>query len=226
MSDSITKILILGGTKEAAELAARLVEAGNDVTTSLAGRTKEPKPVSGKSRIGGFGGANGLATYLVEQGFERLIDATHPFALQISANAVEASKLSGIPLEIKTREPWQKQQNDHWIEVENLTDARDVIPSGAKVLLALGSQYIEPFQTRTDVFYLVRVVDEPSKPLPLANHELLIGIPSTNWQDEQQMLLAKQITHIVCRNSGGKGAYAKIEAARKLDLPVIMIARA
>ncbi|MEM7215769.1 MAG: cobalt-precorrin-6A reductase [Pseudomonadota bacterium] len=221
----MTKILILGGTKEAAELAAELTKDGHDVETSLAGRTKEPQPVAGKTRIGGFGGAQGLAEYLKTGQFERMIDATHPFAKQISINAKEASRLAGIPLEVKTRPPWQRQKNHHWIEVSSLESARDAIPSKSSVLLALGSQHIHLFKTRDDVHFLVRMVDNPSTPLPLPDYELLIGKPSADWNEEAAMLRQHAISHIVCRNSGGEGAYAKIEAARNLGIPVIIVAR-
>lgn len=224
------KILILGGTKEAAELAAELVAAGHDVTTSLAGRTAEPEPVAGRVRTGGFSGggrngAEGLASWLTENGFTRLIDATHPFAKQISANAEAAARLTGITFERRTRRPWQKQPGDTWIEVGSLEEARDAIPAGASVLLALGSQHIAPFAERSDVHFVIRMVDLPTDPLPFANHELVLGKPPSGAAEERTLLERYGITHIVCRNSGGSGAYAKIEAARKLGLPVIMIRR-
>ncbi|MGB7334988.1 MAG: cobalt-precorrin-6A reductase [Salaquimonas sp.] len=225
MSDKPQKILILGGTKEAVVLAERLIDNGHDVTTSLAGRTKQPLPVKGNMRVGGFGGAEGLSAYLTTEAFDYFIDATHPFARKISKNALMAAELSGISLEIRTRAPWAKQDVDHWIEVPDLAAARDALPIGARVLLALGSQYIDGFKTRDDVFYLVRMVDAPQAELPLPNHKLLLGKPSADWRDERAILTRHKITHIICRNSGGKGAYAKIEAARNLNLPVIIIDR-
>jgi len=219
------KILLLGGIGEAALLAGKLVEDGHDVTSSLAGRTKEPKPVKGKIRIGGFGGAEGLANYLTENQIDLLIDCTHPFAKQISENAVHASNMTGTRLEIHTRKPWQKKPGDVWIEVESLEAARGTIPSDARVLLALGRQYIDLFKSRRDIFFLIRMVDEPDIRPPLADHKLLIGKPSLDWQEEKAILEQNRITHIVCRNSGGTGAYAKIEAAREMGLPVIMVSR-
>lgn len=219
------KILILGGIKEAASLAGKLVAEGHDVTSSLAGRTKEPKPIKGKVRIGGFGGINGLVEYIKTNDIELLIDCTHPFARQISANAIEASKLANIKLEIHSRAPWEKQPNDLWLEVNTLEEARENIPKNACILLALGRQYIDLFKTRKDVFFLVRMVDQPEHALPLSNHKLLLGKPSSNWRDEKRILEENTITHIVCRNSGGTGAYAKIEAARNMQIPVIMISR-
>lgn len=219
------KILILGGIKEASTLACELICEGHNVTSSLAGRTKEPKPITGKTRIGGFGGVDGLVEYIKANEIELLIDCTHPFAKQISANAKEASKLANIKLEIHSRKPWQKHQNDRWIEVQSLEEAKETIPKNARVLLALGSQYIDLFQSREDVFFLVRMVDEPEQELPLPNYQLLIGKPSSDWLEERSVLVENKITHIACRNSGGTGAYAKIEAARDLGLPIIMVSR-
>ena len=221
----MTKILILGGTSEAAELAKHLVAEGHDVTTSLAGRTREPDPVSGSIRIGGFGGANGLIAYLKTNTVEKLIDATHPFARKISANAKTAAQETGIEYEKIERPPWKKQPGDDWIEVNSLEQACTAIPASARVLLALGSQHINRFNTRDDVFFLVRMVDRPEEPLSLPDYKLLIGKPATDWKEEMRMLQEYDLTHIVCRNSGGSRAYAKIRAARSLGLPVIIIER-
>lgn len=220
-------ILILGGTKEAAALAQTLVakHGSHAVTTSLAGRTKEPKPLAGRVRIGGFGGAQGLADYIRESGVTRLIDATHPFAKQISDNAQRAADITGITFEKHQRLPWQKRDGDRWIEVKDLAAARDILPSGARVLLAIGAQYLSQFAGRDDITCIARTVDgaPQSSPLPVATW--ITGTPSTDWQNEADLLRDYAITHIVCRNSGGEGAYAKIVAARKLCLPVIMIQR-
>lgn len=220
-------VLILGGTREAADLASDLVAAYPEarIITSLAGRTKEPAPLAGEVRTGGFGGIDGLVHYLRETGVTRLIDATHPFARQISANAVEAAELAGVPLDIRTRRPWEKQPGDSWTEVESLEAARDSIPPRARVLLALGSQHIGLFASRDDVHFVVRMIDPPEKPLALPDHALVLGRPADTTAAETMLLIAHRITHIVCRNSGGKAAYAKIEAARELGLPVIMIGR-
>lgn len=225
MVDDNSNILILGGIKEAAELATMLVERGHHVTTSLAGRTKEPKPITGNMRIGGFGGVAGLAAYLKEHSIDYLIDATHPFALQISANACAASHQSGVPLICYKRPLWRAIEGDHWQHVTTIEQARDTIPSGATVLLALGRQYIAPFASHGDARFIVRMVDPPDTPLPFKNHKIILGLPKQTAEEEAALFKAHGITHILCRNSGGKGAYAKIEAARLLGLPVIMIDR-
>ena len=220
-------ILILGGTREAAELAARIVIDRPDarIVTSLAGRTKEPSPLSGEVRIGGFGGAEGLAGWLSENEVSALIDATHPFAKSISANAVKAADISGVPLYRLARPAWVKQGGDRWIEVATLEAASDAIPARAKVFLALGSQHIAAFEKRDDVHFVVRMIDQPERKLDLPNHTLVLGRPGDSAAVETILFLSHAITHIVCRNSGGEAGYAKIEASRKMNLPVIMIAR-
>lgn len=220
-------ILILGGTREAAQLAKDLVAMHPDsrIITSLAGRTKEPAPLAGEVRTGGFGGVEGLVRYLRETGVTRLIDATHPFARRISANAAQAAGIAGVPLEVRTRKPWSRQPGDTWIEVETLEQARDAIPPRARVLLALGSQHIGLFASRDDVHFVVRMIDPPSTPLDLPDHALVLGRPGDTAAVETMLLIAHRVTHIVCRNSGGTAAYAKIEAARELGLPVIMVSR-
>ena len=220
-------VLILGGTREAARIAAEFVRDHPDwrIITSLAGRTKEPKPVAGEIRSGGFGGPEGLADYLRAERVTRLVDATHPFASRISRNARQAARAAGVRLEIRMRPPWKKQDGDRWIEVATLEDACDAIPPHARVLLALGSQHIALFASRADVHFIVRMVDPPETPLPLPDHVLVIGLPGQTADEEVALLSDHAITHIVCRNSGGDGAYAKIEAARRLAVPVILLNR-
>ncbi|MEM1040151.1 MAG: cobalt-precorrin-6A reductase [Pseudomonadota bacterium] len=219
------RILILGGTKEATALARALHAAGHAVTTSLAGRTKEPKPVSGTVRVGGFGGAEGLAGFLKDNAIDRLIDATHPFAEQISRNAKAAAAAANVPLEQRQRQPWKAQPGDRWQAVPDIAAAMQALPKNARVLLALGSQHIAPFALRRDVHFTVRMIDPPTTPLAFTNHTLVLARPSADPREEEKLLQDNRITHIVCRNSGGTGAYAKIAAARTLNLPVIMIER-
>lgn len=216
-------ILILGGTKEAAELAKTLTAAGTRVTTSLAGRTKEPEPVAGTTRVGGFGGVEKMANWITDNQITKVIDATHPFARQISENATMACKLAKVQLEQRQRRPWDQVEGDIWTEVESLDQAATALPEGARVLLALGSQYLKAFAARHDVHFIVRMVDQPTSTPDLQSHSLVLGRPSANWQEEADLLRQHGITNIVCRNSGGSGAYAKIIAARELSIPVIII---
>ena len=219
------KILILGGTAEARLLAAQLIEEGHSVTTSLAGRTVDPVLPDGEVRIGGFGGADGLAAYLRDEQFDRMIDATHPFARRISENAIKASAMSGIPLEQRLRPRWQWQPGDRWKSVATLEAAAEVLPQGATVFLALGRQYLDAFIGRDDCRFVIRMVDPPETPLGFSDHMLVLGKPASDPDREADLFTAHGITHLVCRNSGGPAGYAKIIAARRLALPVIMIER-
>lgn len=221
----MSRILILGGTAEAAQLAQDLHDQGHEITTSLAGRTHEPAPLPGNIRIGGFGGPQGLADWLTTNEIDLLIDATHPFAGKISANARAAADIAAIPIEVRQRPPWVRQAEDHWIEVENLSAAVQVLEAGSTAFLALGSQHIAQFAQRTDVRFIVRMVDPPTEPLPLSHHHIILGKPSMDWKEEASLFKQTDVSVIVSRNSGGTGAYAKIEAARHLSLPVVMIGR-
>ncbi|EKF59725.1 cobalt-precorrin-6x reductase [Agrobacterium albertimagni AOL15] len=219
------KVLILGGTAEARLLAERLIAEGHLVTTSLAGRTNDPILPAGAVRIGGFGGAEGLAVYLRTEGFDRMIDATHPFARRISENAIKAAAISGVPLEQRLRPRWQKQPGDRWRSVTTLEAAAEVLPSGATVFLALGRQYLDAFVGRDDCRFVVRMVDAPEMPLAFADYTLVLGKPASDPDREADLFTAYGVTHLVCRNSGGPAGYAKILAARRLALPVVMLER-
>lgn len=220
------KILILGGTAEAADLAARLVaQGGVDVITSLAGRTREPAPLAGTVRIGGFGGVPGLVAYLAQHGITRVIDATHPYARQISANAAKACAAAGVPLETLKRHPWSLVDGDLWTLLSSETEAADTLPAGGRFFLALGRQYLGVFAKRSDCFFIIRMIDRPEQPLPISHYELVLGRPSPDVAEEIALLRHHGVTHLVCRNSGGAAGYAKIAAARQLELPVLMIGR-
>ena len=220
-------ILVLGGTAEANALVRRLTafEPRSRVILSLAGRTAKPTVPQGCDvRIGGFGGVAGLATFLTEENAGVLIDATHPFAAGMSRNAAEAACLAGVPRIALVRQPWTTIEGDRWIEVACLAAARDALPDDARPFLALGHQHLSPFRLRSDLEPVVRMIDPPSTPLPFVA-QIVLGRPSANPVEEAALFETRGITHLVCRNSGGAASYAKIEAARRLGLPVIMIER-
>lgn len=224
--DAKPKVLILGGTAEATTLAEQLVARGNvTVVTSLAGRTVHPVLPAGEVRIGGFGGAAGLAAYIRENGITRIIDATHPFARRISENAIQAAAETGITLEHLVRPGWERQRGDRWREVSSLAEAAQALPAGATVFLALGRQYLDAFAARGDCRFVIRMVDGPAEPLPFADHVLILGKPSADPAREAELFAAHGVTHLVCRNSGGAAGYGKIAAARQLGLPVIILGR-
>ncbi|KAB2699676.1 cobalt-precorrin-6A reductase [Ochrobactrum sp. Kaboul] len=217
------KLLILGGTTEAAQLAQELSALPIEVVTSLAGRTANPAPLPGPVRSGGFGGVDGLAAYLAAEKIDDVIDATHPYATRISQNALTATASTGTPLLRLERAQWVQQSGDQWIIVADEEEAAELIPTGERVFLALGRQHIAPFATRADAHFIMRMIDPTDAPLP-ADCEILLARPG-DYVQEKQFLTEKRIGLIVCRNSGGDTSYAKVRAARDLALPVMMIAR-
>jgi precorrin-6A/cobalt-precorrin-6A reductase len=221
------RILILGGTTEARELAARLAMRPDlAVTVSLAGRTAEVVEQGAPTRIGGFGGADGLAEYLRHEGVAALVDATHPYAARISANAVAAAAETGTPFLALRRPPWQRVAGDDWTGVAGAEAAVAALGrEPRRVFLALGRKELAPFAAAPQHFYLVRSVDpvEPPLAVPDAAYVLERG-PFTEAAD-RALMEAHRIDRLVCRNSGGNAAYGKIAAARALRLPVILIGR-
>lgn len=225
MPAPVKTILILGGTREAAELARRLSTfPDHRVISSLAGRTISPAALPGETRIGGFGGAKGMAAFILAEGVDLLIDATHPFAERISANAALAARETGVKLLSLLRPPWAPEAGDRWQSVASLEAAAAALPAGARAFLALGSQHLPAFAARTDVAFVLRMVDAPAEP-PLGGATIELGRPSRDPAAEAALFRAHAISHLVCRNSGGEGASAKLAAARRLALPVVMIER-
>ncbi|MFD1746251.1 cobalt-precorrin-6A reductase [Rhizobium helianthi] len=223
----LNSILILGGTTEARELAAKLDSQHRfRLTLSLAGRTMAPVRQPVPTRVGGFGGVHGLAQYLQEQDIDLLIDATHPYAARISTNAVEAAALVGRPLVALRRPGWQQQKGDRWLEVESVEAAVQAPGDEARTLfLALGRQELLPFEQAPQHRYVVRSVDPVEPPLALPEVEYITARGPFNEADELSLLTGKGIDMLVCKNSGGAASYGKIAAARTLGLPVVLIQR-
>ncbi|MET4289568.1 precorrin-6A/cobalt-precorrin-6A reductase [Bradyrhizobium sp. LB8.2] len=221
----MTRAVILGGTADANLLAAEIARAGIDAVYSYGGRTRAPANQPLPTRIGGFGGVSGLADYIRREGITHVVDATHPFAAGMSRNAVEACAETGTPLIALERAPWTKAPGDSWIEVADVNAAVAALPEAAEnVFLAIGRQHIAPFAAKPQHAYTLRFVDPPEAPLPLAADVIVSRGPFT-LEGELEMMRARGIAWIVARNSGGDGARAKIDAARRLSLPVIMISR-
>jgi precorrin-6A/cobalt-precorrin-6A reductase len=221
------RILILGGTTEARRLAERLV-ARTDlaVTLSLAGRTASPIPQPVPVRVGGFGGAAGLAAWLGAESIDLLIDATHPYAAQISANAAEAATLAKVPLLALHRPAWIAEAGDLWIEVSDMPAAVQALGSTPRhAFLALGRNELAPFATAPQHFYLIRSVDPVEPPLAVPHAAYLTGRGPFAEADERALLAQHRIDVIVAKNSGGAATFGKIAAARSLGLPVIMLRR-
>jgi precorrin-6A/cobalt-precorrin-6A reductase len=221
------RILILGGTMEARQLAERLATRPDlAVTLSLAGRTTAPALQPVPVRVGGFGGAEGLADYLLHQKIDALIDATHPYAATISMNAAAAALRAHVALLALRRPGWTPVAGDRWIEVADAAGAVQAlgnIPRG--VFLALGRKEIEPFAGAPQHRYLVRSVEAVMPPLGVPNAVYITGRGPFAEADERTMLEQHCIDVIVAKNSGGPATYGKIAAARALSLPVIMLRR-
>ncbi|SFH70930.1 cobalt-precorrin-6A reductase [Bradyrhizobium sp. Gha] len=221
----MTRALILGGIADANVLAAEIVRAGIDAVYSYGGRTRVPADQPLPTRIGGFGGVSGLAGYIKRERITHVIDATHPFAAEMSRHAIEACAETGTPLIALERAPWSKTPGDIWIEVSDVNAAAAALPEApANVFLAIGRQHIAPFAAKPQHAYTLRFVDPPEAPLPFAADVIVSRGPFT-FEGELEMLRTRGIAWIVARNSGGDGAHAKIDAARRLGLPVIMISR-
>lgn len=218
------KILILGGTGEARELAGRLVAQGHDVTTSFAGRTREPRLPEGDVRVGKFGGIPGLVGYLRAAGIERLIDATHPYAGLISVNAVAAAQQSGVPLVRLMRPAWMEPEDAGWHHVPDLPAAADALPSGAKALISTGHEGLEHFLARDDCRLIVRLIEAPEVTMPRHAH-LILQRPPYGLDEERKLFRQEAITHLVTKNSGGEATAAKLVAARESGARVIMVER-
>jgi len=219
------RALILGGIADASLLAAEIARAGLDAVYSYGGRTRAPADQPLPTRIGGFGGVSGLADYIRSEGITHVIDATHPFAAEMSRHAIDACAKTSTPLIALERAPWTRASGDVWIEVADVNAAAAALPDApANVFLAIGRQHIAPFANKPQHSCTLRFVDPPEAPLPFAAEVIVSRGPFT-LEGELEMMRTRGIAWIVTRNSGGDGARAKIDAARMLGLPVVMISR-
>jgi precorrin-6A/cobalt-precorrin-6A reductase len=226
-ASAMKRILILGGTTQARQLAERLAPRTDlAVTISLAGRTAAPAPQPVPMRIGGFGGAAGLAAWLGAEAIDLLIDATHPYAARISANAAAAAALAQVPLLALDRPAWVAVDGDHWTEVADMAAAVQALGTAPRrTFLALGRNELAPFAAAPQHFYLIRSVDPVEPPLAVPDAVYLTGRGPFDEAEERELFTHHRIDVIVAKNSGGAATYGKIAAARSLGLPVIMLAR-
>jgi precorrin-6A/cobalt-precorrin-6A reductase len=218
-------ILVLGGTAEARELAASLQAGATAVTTSLAGRVARPRLPPGEIRIGGFGGAEGLARWLTEQRVAAVVDATHPFAQRISDSAVRACAAAGVPLLRLERPGWRQRPGDRWTWAQDLSQAAELVGSlGSRALLTTGRQGLEVFASVGGAWFLIRCVDPPAPPLP-PRHRLIIDRGPYALAGERDLIERHRIDLVITKDSGGVHTVAKLDAARELGLPVIVVRR-
>lgn len=219
-------LLILAGTTEATALARIVAAQGIAGTVSFAGRVARPLRQPLPQRVGGFGGAAGFARYLRAEAVSHVIDATHPFAAQMSCNAVAGAAEAGVPLVALTRSAWQAQDGDSWQRVADIAGAVAALDCPRqRVMLAVGRMHLADFAPNPQHYYLLRLVDPPADPLPFPDAEVVVDRGPFDAEADRRLMQNHGIDLVVSKNSGGTGAYAKISAARALGLPVVMIDR-
>ncbi|HEY9096862.1 MAG TPA: cobalt-precorrin-6A reductase [Hydrogenophaga sp.] len=225
------RILLLGGTTEASRLAQALSASGAEAVFSYAGRTESPLAQPLPTRVGGFGGAQGLTAYLRREGITHVVDATHPFATQMSEHAVQACQATGIPLLALERPPWQAEAGDQWKRVPDMAAAVAAVAALAalpeqpiRVFLAIGRQQVQPFLDHTRHWYLLRLVD-PGFELPEARGAVVLDRGPFTVENDLALMAHHGITHVVAKDAGGEGAQAKLAAARQRGCPVVLIER-
>jgi precorrin-6A/cobalt-precorrin-6A reductase len=218
------RILILGGTGEARALAAELVSQGTDVISSLAGRVRQPRLPEGQVRIGGFGGADGLAAFLGEEGITHLVDATHPFAGTITVNAARAADMTGVPRLVLRRPGWDSDPS--WASVADIREAAAAVRDwpGESVFLTTGRRDLDAFADDGTHRFLVRTVDPPDGTVPPRMTLILDRGPYT-VEGESRLMRDHGIGLLVTKNSGGPMTSAKLSAARNLGVRVVMVQR-
>lgn len=220
------KVLLLGGTGESRALAERLTgEPGFTLVSSLAGRVRDPLLPTGEVRIGGFGGSAGLAEWMHAHRIDVVVDATHPFADRITANAVLAARARKTPILMVRRPEWVRTDADRWIPVDDLPAAADTLPGiGNRAFLTVGRQGVDAFAHLTSMWFLIRAIDPPEVALPTAATVILERGPFT-VEHEIALLREHRIDVLVTKNSGGTLTAAKLAAARALGVPVVMVSR-
>lgn len=223
----MTRVLVLGGTAEAVTIANDLARApAVEVIYSLAGRTRMPVLPGCNVRRGGFGGAAGLVSYLSDQGVDTVVDATHPYAARMAANARAASETAGIPLFKFLRPPWEEPRDAPWLHAATPVDAARLIGGRfSRVFLSSGLDDLDAFARLTDVWFLVRSVEASDAPAILPRHHHITARGPFDLARETALMRDWCINALVSKNSGGGATAAKLEAARALGVPVIMIAR-
>jgi len=221
------RLLILGGSSEASALARRIADELNVAAVlSLAGATTNPAPAPIPRRVGGFGGAEGLAVYLAAERIDAVVDATHPFASRMSANAVAACRATGAPLVVFTRPPWAREDGDRWTEAATMEEAADALGSQPRtVLLTQGRLQLAAFAQAPQHRYIVRAIDRPTEINALPHCKLILARGPFSLADELQLMKRERIEVLVTKNSGGRATRPKIEAARALEIEVVMVRR-
>jgi len=222
------RLLILGGTIEAAELAHRVIDDFGErveVISSLAGRLQPTRTLPGQTRVGGFGGTSGIIEYLKSEEIDLVVDATHPFARNISDQAADACILASVPQLIVVRPPWKPAPGDQWLEVDSFEQAAELLPRvAARAFLTTGPGMVQAFSDIADVWFLVRMFQPPVGVLPLTRYCIVTARPPFTEERERALFQEHNIDTLVTKQSGGP-TDAKLAAARDVGARVVMIRR-
>lgn len=220
-------VLLLGGTTEATALASKLSRDDRfRGVLSLAGRTANPAASEIPTRIGGFGGVQGLADYIGAHAIDVVVDATHPFAAQMSANAIAACQSCACPLVTLERHPWQRQDGDHWINCATVAEAVQALPKTPSIVFSgLGRLSLDELAAAPQHHYIIRLIDPPLRPLALPHVSLIMGRGPFKTTDDVALFRQHSIDFVLAKNAGGTASVSKIKAARVLGLTVMIIDR-
>ncbi len=218
-------LLLLAGTSEARRIAGALAAEGIPAVASLAGATRMPEKLALETRVGGFGGRQGFIDFLQENAITAILDATHPFAAEISARTANVASSMAIPHLLLLRPPWRPSQGDDWTMIARESDAARHIAPGSTVFLATGRQSLEGFANLEGRRLICRRIDPPRAPFPYANGTYLLGRGPFTVDDEIALFEQLGVDVLVVKNAGGESSRAKLDAARALSIPVIMIER-
>jgi len=218
-------LLLMAGSGEGRRLAQALADAGVDAVASMAGVTRDPPTLALPTRRGGFGGEGPFRRYLIDQGITAILDATHPFAHHISHRTARVARDMGIPYKQLLRPPWVAQPGDNWTEIADEGQAADIIPAGATVFLATGRQTLDRFAALSRCQLICRQIDPPDAPFPYPNGRYEIGRPPFSQAQETTLFEKLGVDWLVVKNAGGQASRTKLDAARALNIPVLMIAR-
>ncbi|WP_120501101.1 cobalt-precorrin-6A reductase [Roseovarius sp. EL26] len=218
-------LLLLAGTSQAQKIATQLAAQGQDAIASLAGVTRAPKAMGIPTRIGGFGGQESFTNYLSENKITAVLDATHPFASNISERSWRICQEQNIPYCQLSRPGWEPQTGDHWTFIDHEEEAVQHIQAGSVVFLATGRQTLTRFENLSDCRLICRQIDPPDGPFPFKNGEFRIGRPPFSVEEEINLFKDLRVNWLVVKNAGGQASYSKLEAARELDIKVAIIRR-
>lgn len=218
----MSRTLLLAGTGDARRIAKDLSDL--PIIASLSGATAAPAEYPCDLRTGGFGGAKAMATWLIDNDIAAVIDATHPFATQISANAVAATNSTNTPITRIVRPAWMQAPGEKWIKVPTVEAAAKALPAGARAFLATGRGSQDAFIARRNVWCALRMIDQPKTTYP-GNGEYIVSRPPFDEHSEIALFKLLGITHLVVKNAGGAAARTKLTAAGKLNIPIIIVSR-